>query len=355
MTTSLFALQLGASEFTVGLLMALFAMLPMMLSISAGRFIDRIGPRRPLLAGFAVLATGVLLPFLFPQLETLYVSCVLIGTSFMFMHITMNSVFGAHGSPEQRAVNFSWLALGFSISNSIGPLVAGFAIDHFGHARAMLALAVFPLVALVLVWLRRRPLPRPHRVDQGPRSSVLDLLRMRELRNIFIVSALLAMGWDLYTFLTPIYGARLGLAATTIGIIMSTFALATFAVRLVIPVIVKRLRQWVVISFAMTVAGTAYLLFPYVSSAPLLIALSFLLGLGLGCSQPFIMSLLYEKSPPGRQGEAVGLRTSLVNGSQTLIPLVSGAFSAAVGMAPVYWVLAALLLGGAWFARRRIK
>ena len=42
----------------------------------------------------------------------------------------------------------------------------------------------------------------------------------------------------------------------------------------------------------------------------LLMALSFLLGLGLGCAQPIIMSLLYEASPPGRQGEAVGLRTS---------------------------------------------
>jgi MFS family permease len=355
MTTSLFALSLGASEFTVGLLMALFAMLPMMLSVSAGRFIDRIGPRPPLLVAFAVLAMGVGLPFVFPRLETLYLSCVLIGTSFMFMHITMNSVFGAHGSPEQRALNFSWLALGFSISNSLGPLVAGFAIDHFGHAQAMLALALFPLTALVLVGLRSKPLPRPHRVDHGPRSSVLDLLRIRELRHTLAVSSVLAMGWDLYTFLTPIYGARIGLAASTIGIIMSTFALATFAVRLVIPLIVKRVRQWFVISFAMSVAGTAYLMFPYVSSVPLLMALSFLLGLGLGCSQPFIMSLLYETSPPGRQGEAVGLRTSLVNGSQTLIPLVSGAFSAAVGMAPVYWGLGAFLLAGSWFARRRIK
>jgi hypothetical protein len=67
------------------------------------------------------------------------------------------------------------------------------------------------------------------------------------------------------------------------------------------------------------------------------------------------MSLLYEAAPPGRQGEAVGFRTSLVNGSQTLIPLASGALSAALGMAPVYWVLAALLLAGSWFARQRIK
>jgi predicted MFS family arabinose efflux permease len=184
---------------------------------------------------------------------------------------------------------------------------------------------------------------------------VFDLLRIRDLRHTFIVSLLLSTGWDLYTFLTPLYGARLGFAASTIGVIMSTFALATFAVRLTMPILVKRLPQWVVISSALALSGATYMLFPFVSSAPLLMALSFVLGLGLGCAQPIIMSLLYEASPPGRQGEAVGLRTSLLNGSHTLIPLASGALSAAAGMAPVFWVLAAFLLGGSWFASQRIR
>jgi MFS family permease len=83
-------------------------------------------------------------------------------------------------------------------------------------------------------------------------------------------------------------------------------------------------------------------------------ALSFILGLGLGASQPVIMALLYEASPPGRQGEAVGIRTTMLNSSQTFIPLASGAISSALGMAPVFALIAALLLGGAWFARRRV-
>jgi MFS family permease len=355
MTTALFALELGGSELTVGILMALFALLPMLLSVSAGRFIDRVGPRLPLIASFLALALATALAFAQPKLATLYVSCTLAGTAFMFIHIAMNSVFGAHGTPEQRAVNFSWLALGFSISNSLGPLVAGFAIDHFGHARALLALAVFPLAGALLVWGRKRPLPRPEFLGKVKRTGVLDLLRIAPMRRTFIVSVLLAMGWDLYTFLTPIYGARLGLAASTIGLIMSTFAAATFAVRLLMPVLVRRLNQWSVMGFALALAGASYLVFPLVASVPLLMALSFVLGIGLGCAQPVIMSLLYESAPPGRQGEAVGLRTSLLNGSHTLIPLASGALSAAAGMAPVFWLLASFLLGGAWFARQRIK
>jgi MFS family permease len=355
MTTSLFALHLGASEATVGTLMALFALLPMLLSVSAGRWIDRIGPRTPLFAGLSVLTVATALPFLFPGIAILYVSCTLLGTSFMVVHIAMNSVFGAYGTPEDRAVNFSWLALAFSTSNSVGPLIAGTAIDVLGHSRAFLVLALFPVIGIVLLVLRKRPLPRPAPTHLDKRTDVFDLLRIPSLRATFIVSSLLATGWDLYTFLIPLYGARIGLAATTIGLILSTFALATFVVRLFLPVMVKRWRQWMVLVTALTVAGTAYVLFPFVASVPLLMALSFLLGLGLGCAQPFIMSILYEQSPPGRQAEAVGLRTSLMNGSHTMIPLVSGAISATYGMAPVFWALALFLYGGAWFARSRIK
>jgi MFS family permease len=354
MTTALFALHLGASPLTVGALMSLFALLPMLLSVSSGRLIDRIGPRRPLITAFAALACGAVLPFLFPSLQILFLSSTLLGLGFMCVHIGMNSVIGAHGAPEQRALNFSWLALGFSFSGSLGPLVAGYAIEGFGHAGAFLVLAFFPLVALGLLLPRKRPLPRPERLAGNRR--LLDLFRVPGLRRTFIVSGMLAMGWDLYSFLMPLYGARLGLAAATIGGIMASFAVATFVVRLAMPVLIRRVRQWRVLVASMAIAGLSYLLFPFVSSVPLLMANSFALGLGLGCAQPVIMSLLYEASPPGRQGEAVGVRTTMINASSTFIPLASGALSVLAGsMAPAFWLLAASLLAGAWFARRRVR
>jgi len=252
-------------------------------------------------------------------------------------------------------MNFSWLALGFSISNSIGPLVAGYSIEWFGHAGAFGVLAGFPVIALILLWRRKEPLPRPEHVPLSKHAHVFDLLRIPGLRQTFWVSLLLATGWDLYTFIIPLYGARIGLSPAAIGVILSTFAVATLTVRTAMPLLIKKLKQWSVIFAAMAISGTCYLLFPFAQSVPPLLLLSFVLGLGLGSAQPVIMSLLYAASPPGRQGEAVGLRTSLLNGSHTMIPLVSGAASTAVGMAPVFWVLAAFLLGGAWFARRQVK
>jgi len=65
------------------------------------------------------------------------------------------------------------------------------------------------------------------------------------------------------------------------------------------------------------------------------------------------MSLLHNTVPPGRVGEAVGVRMTLVNISQIAIPLLFGALGTALGMLPVFWATSLLLSGGSWYAKRR--
>jgi len=307
-----------------------------------------------MLGASVAVALGALLPFVWPRLEMLYATSTLIGTGFMVFHVAVNQVVGALGSSEDRATNFSWLALGFSVSGSLGPLLTGFAIDSIGHAATFLLLFLFPLTPLIVLGLNRPALPQPKaRKAVTDERRVMDLLRSSELRRVFIASGLLSMGWDLYTFVIPIYGSRVGLSASTIGVIMGTFAIATFAVRLVMPLLVRRVKEWHTITAALLITAGTYSLFPFFTSVPLLMALSFLLGIGLGCAQPMVMALLYNTSPPGRQGEAVGVRTTVMNASHTVLPLAFGALGAALGMGPVFWSMAALLGAGAYFVNRR--
>ncbi len=353
-TVSLHAIHLKASPFDVGVLMALYALLPMLLSVPAGRMIDRVGTLRPLAVSGALLTAGILLPSLSPALWILHAAAVVIGTGFMVQHVALNHVVGSLGDPADRAVNFSWFALGFSISGFIGPLVAGFAIDGAGHRAAYLFLALAPAIGLALILARRAGLPPRHAAFAAAgERRVSDLLREPRLRAAFVFSGLLATGWDLYTFVMPIQGSRIGLSASTIGIVMGSFAAATFAVRLVMPALAARLRPWTVVTAALAISGSAYLLFPFVAQVALLMGLSFLLGIGLGCAQPMIMALLYAASPPGRQGEVVGIRTTMLNASHTFLPLAFGALGAALGMGPVFWIMSALLLSGGAAAHRR--
>ena len=63
-TVSLTALQMGLSTFKVGTLVAVFAVLPMLFSVRAGRWVDRVGVQRPLIIGTALVAVGTALPFI---------------------------------------------------------------------------------------------------------------------------------------------------------------------------------------------------------------------------------------------------------------------------------------------------
>ena len=109
-----------------------------------------------------------------------------------------------------------------------------------------------------------------------------------------------------------------------------------------------------VLTTALFFAGIVYLLFPFAHAAPTLMALSFSLGLGLGMSQPMVMSLLHSHAPPGRMGEAAGVRMSLVQTMSVCVPLLFGALGATIGLTPVFWSVGVCLATGGWLTKRAV-
>jgi MFS family permease len=353
-TVSLYALSRGASPLVVGTLMGLYSFLPMWLAVGAGRLSDRIGVRRPMLAGSCGVALGAALPWFVPGLPVLFVTTALIGMSFMLFQVAVQNVTGAFGTPADRPRNFGLLALGYSVSGLIGPLLAGLTIDHASFDASFATLALLPLIPIAVLARGGLALPELHAPHVQPTpGGVAVLFRNRALRRVFIVNGLLSMAWDLHTFFIPIYGARLGLSASMIGFILAAFAAATFVVRLSMPWIARRFTEFEALTVALFVAAGAYALFPFVGSVGPLTLLSFTLGLALGSGQPIVMSLLHSMTPAGRMGEAVGVRMSIINASTFAVPLVFGAVGSSIGIGPVFWLVGGALASGGFFARRR--
>lgn len=352
---SLAAIHFQASPFTVGVVMSLLTVIPMLLAVRWGRWIDRIGARIPMLAGVVALLAGMILGWAFPRLETLFVVSALAGSGFFLYHIAVGQAAALIGRSEDRVRNFGLLALAYSTSGFLGPVLAGVAIDTIGHARALLILSVGALVNTIVLASSRFALSRPEAAPahQGPRR-VGDFLRIPGFRLVFLVSGVLSMTWDLFAFVMPIYGSHIGLSATTIGIVLGAFGAAVFVVRMALPLFAHRVREWRVLIGAMLISGAVLLAFPLVSGVPLLMALAFLLGAGLGGTQPLIMTLLYNKAPAGRGAEVLSVRTWLINFSQTSVPLAFGALGAVLGMLPVFWAMGlSLLVAGCVATRAR--
>jgi MFS family permease len=355
-TVSLDAIARGASPFTVGVLMSLYAVFPMLLAISAGRVTDRLGARQPMLLGTAAIGVGALLPLLLPGMAALYASASIVGVGFMAFQVAAQNAAGELGVPAERARNFSLLAMGFSISGFVGPLAAGVAIDHFGFTATFALLAIVPFIPLVVLLRGRLALPGPV-TPSGTHhhGGVRALMRHRMLRRALLLNAFFAVGWDLHLVFVPIYGARIGLSASSIGLVLAAFAAATFVVRLLIPALSLRITEHRILAGALFVAGAAYVAYPFATSLAALLPLSFGLGLALGTGQPMIMALLHTHAPPGRMGEAGGVRMSLINTMSFIFPLAFGAVGAALGLAPVFWSVGACLGAAGLVARREAK
>lgn len=351
---SLSAIRLQASTFEIGLLLSAFSLLPMLLSVSGGRWIDRVGVRWPMIAGAAILVIGCVAPAGVLSQPALYVCAVLVGVGFLAFHLCSQKLAGEIGGPGDKRHVFSLLAIGFSVSAFIGPTAAGFLIDAVGHRIAFALLALAPLATAAWLVARRAELPAGGRARaSGPAPlRIRDLVATPELRRLYLAVALLSSAWDVHQFLVPIYGARNGISASGIGLILGAFSVATLVVRLVLPLFLAGLSEWRAIFFAHVATAVVYTFYPHYTTLEAMIALSFVLGLGLGMSQPMVMALLHQTAPPDRIGEAAGLRLMLINGTQTVLPGAFGAIGGLVGgVAPLFWGMALLLAAGSWSLR----
>ncbi|HEU0204190.1 MAG TPA: MFS transporter [Burkholderiaceae bacterium] len=356
-SASLYALAHQASTFTVGVVIALFSLVPALIAVRAGRWLDRVGARAPLLAGGTLLAAGALLPALFPyavaDIAPLLVGVVMVGTGSMLTQITVQDWVGRQAAPAERTAAFSWVAMGASVSGLIGPVASGFLIDAAGHRATFAGLGTIALAMLALLAAQWQRLPAADGMQRhGEARPFFDLLRHPPVRNVLIVTTLISMSWDLQSFMVPVLGTRVGLSASQIGLILGSFSVATLAIRSAMPWLSRTWRPWQVLTFTLFTAALAFAVMPLFSSMLPLMACAALLGLGLGAAQPNVMSLLHERTPAGRVGEALGLRTTIMNGSHIVLPLVFGAAGAVAGAAAVFWIMAALLSGVGFAARR---
>jgi MFS family permease len=356
MLVSLSALSLGASQLEVGLIGATFAAFPLLLAVYAGKVSDRIGMKKPIVAGALVIASGVSVPVVVHGVAGLVIAAALIGLGHIFFHVTIHNLVGAHGQGEARTKNFATFGLGASIAVFIGPSLTGFSIDGWGYRATFVLLALVALLpaAIMLAYPKMVP-PQPPQAHQE-KGGARELLAIPGLRRTLVMSGVTLTGVELFSFYFPVYGREVGLSASAIGMVMSSYALAAFIVRMGMHRASRAIGEIGVLTASLFVAGATFFLVPLFSQAPLLAIVAFLLGLGLGCAQPITILLTYNHAPAGRSGEALGMRLTVNKLIQIAVPLVFGGLGTAFGLVPVFWANGAfLLLGGAVsLAERRV-
>lgn len=116
----------------IGALVACYWIAPLALGVYSGRLGDTIGMRRPMLIGVGAIACAMLIGPTWQALPALFMVAILVGVGFVFFVVSVQNLVGA--MPGDRTRNYSILSIGYSASNLVGPLTAGFAIEYGGYA-----------------------------------------------------------------------------------------------------------------------------------------------------------------------------------------------------------------------------
>jgi MFS family permease len=344
----LYALKLGAQPFAVGILVATYSILPVFLSWQVGRLSDRFGSRWLLMFGAVVGACGMLVPYYMLGLSAIYIAAVMNGLSIAFYGVSLQNLVGLLSEPHNHALNFSNYSLVMSITGFLGPLFAGFSIDHSGPVVACLYLVVLSLVPVLMLIIWGGTLPGGSR-DVPPAGSVRDMLIGSGLWKLLVTSSLVMAGVGLFQFYMPIYGHGIGLSASAIGIVLAMFSAAAFVVRVIIPRLITWLGEEKVLACAFFLGAASFLLVPFFKSAVVLAMVSFAFGLGMGCGQPITMMMTFSNSAEGHSGEALGLRITVNQLTSVIVPVAFGAIGSAFGIFPVFWGIALMLASGGAF------
>jgi MFS family permease len=358
MAAPLQALREGYSPWAVGLLLALFAAAPVLLSLHAGRLADRHGYHRPVYTAAGLTAAGIALAIASAFVQgpahfgLLCAAAALTGTGTNMGMLCIQRAAGlvARDAAERVRI-FSWLGSAPAFANVVGPVLAGFVIDAAGFTAAYAVLLALPLVTV----LAAPRVPRQAAPPAPPRegATAWDLLQAPGMKRLLVVNWLVSMCWDVHTFAVPVLGHERGYSASTIGLILGTFTLAVTLTRLAIPALAhKAPSERTVVQYAMVACAIVFAAYP-LAPTPLLMGLcAVALGIALGWVQPMVLSLLHHITPDQRHGEALALRSVALNGSSTLMPLLFGALGAASGAAALFWVVGAAVGAGSRLARR---
>ena len=152
---SSYCLELGADLKTASFVASLMSLAAMILRPVAGMISDQVNRKRLLIITSLVYFILALLHMFARDVRVLAVCRVLVGMAFSFSSVSIIA-FGTLFIPDSRlGEGMGWLSLGQVISQSLGPGIGIFLINHFGYTACFIGSAVMGLISLVCMLMIR--------------------------------------------------------------------------------------------------------------------------------------------------------------------------------------------------------
>jgi MFS family permease len=356
------ALELGADAFVIGLLVAAFAVVPLVTALSVGRLAGRIRHVGPVpLVGGLLLVAACALAALAGDLVWLGVASALLGFGNLIVLLGAQAWITRASSTARYDAGFGWLTAGMSVGQAIGPLIAGIVIGRSAPGEDLVAeafwIAALFGMAVAGCFVARTTARVGSNAEPEAALSPLGILRRPGVLASMAVSVSLLTSIDILTAYLPVIGEHSGIKPEVVGALLAIRGIASAVPRFLMGPLTRRWpRDTLVVASTLGGAMTMAVL-AVTDHLTVLVVVMLVGGFLVGIGQPLTMSLVALAVPREVRSEALALRLVGNRVAQVTIPVLAGGLAVVAGIGGVFWLQSVFLAGStAWSvlgARRR--
>lgn len=345
------ALELDASPAVIGYIAALYALLPVLMALTFGRWVGVIGEGRFVIFGTLgmILSSATLL--IADSITVLAIAASLAGLAHLACMVGGQTMVSLRSESNKYEENFGYYTFSASLGQMIGPILGAVVAGTSGAlpqstSNAFLVALMFSFIALIPVmrWRNYPPTVIAAKSDKGALKSAGSLLKNKRLFAAIYTSLAISSVGDILVVFLPLYGSEESFSPLAIGIILALRAAASMLSRLSLGSLSARYstKNILIYSNAISIVACAAIAFApneWVLGFVVLIA-----GFSLGVGQPLTMSLVSQATKPEERALAVSTRLMGNRFGQFILPAGAGLLAAGAGTSGVFFALSILLM-----------
>lgn len=353
------ALELGATTAQIGLLAASYGVLSFLIAIPTGRWIDRIGETRFIMAGALLMTLMSFWLVAAGHIVSLGIAQAVLGAGQIFGLVALQALVANCGSPGGRDARFGIFSVMASMGQVVGPGLAGFVASAAGgSSRQVFLVSGFLLLGAVAngASLYRWPPPQNARTGIGVGTQVDatftalgKVLKVRSMPQAMVASVTVLVTIDLIVAYLPAYGEANNISVATVGILLSVRAAASVLSRLVMVIMVNAFGRRNVFLLSLLLPAVSLVLVPVLPQIGALYVLMAVAGFGLGLGQPLSVSWVAGAAPVEFRAMALGVRLTGNRLGQVVLPAAIGALGGATSVTAIFVALGVMLGGSSGF------
>ena len=337
-TTSYRIVELNLDVIWYGVIPATFALFPIFLAVSVGRFIDRNHDAHAAMIGSGMMLAAVLGLGMADSPLTIMPYTALFGVGHLFLMASHQMLCVRAAGERNRDSVFGNFLMMTGVGQGLGPFIVGWV---GGEARVpdtgfLFNIGVCVAAAAFAVALCLRPARNvtTRKRDVAP-MSIGKLLRIPGFVTVLTASVVTMSAQDLVVLYLPLLGVERGLGVGEVGIILTIRSIAAVVSRLGYARMVSVIGRVRLTFLSMALAGAAFVILALPVPVLALQVAAAVLGVGLGIATALSLTSVVELAPADVRGTALSLRITGNRIGQASMPFLGSLLAASAGASGV--------------------